>query len=303
MTTSNENPSLFRRASQRRRASGARGILPVLVPALFLCASMWVVAGALWAHDLFLKPEAFFVAPHSQVRVWVLNGTFTTSEAAVDRDRLRDLSVVSALGITHPDATTWDRGDKRSSWHVDVADSGTYAIAASVRPRILRLDGKAFNQYLEEDGIADILALRRQRGELGSPARERYSKHVKALVLVGNKRNASEDTAFRVPLRYPAELVPLDNPYAMRPGQSLRVRALVDAKPVPGLLVLAGGHTATGEKFVEMKARTDSQGIARVALRQGGVWYVKFVSMRRMMSAADSVDYESKWATLTFAVR
>ena len=83
----------------------------------------------------------------------------------------------------------------------------------------------------------------------------------------------------------------------------LRVRALVDAKPVAGLLVLAGGHSPSGEKFSEVIARTDSQGIARVALRRSGVWYVKFVNMRPMSAEADSVDYESKWATLTFAVQ
>ena len=293
----------FRQASHLRRLPRTRAVSRALIPLLLSALAMWVVGRELSAHDLFLKPEAFFVAPHSRVRVWVLNGTFVTSEGAVDRDRLRDLSVVNTLGVRHADTTSWDRGDKTSSWQVDVADSGTYAIAASVRPRILRLEGKAFNQYLEEDGIPDILALRRRRGEMSSPARERYSKHVKALVLVGGRRNASEDTAFRVPLEYPAELVPLDNPYAMHPGQHLRVRALVDAKPVPGLLVLAGGHSATGEKFSEVRARTDSQGIARVALRRRGVWYVKFVSMRPIDAGADSVDYESKWATLTFAVR
>lgn len=293
----------FRQASHPRRVHRTHVVARVLIPVLLSGAAMWVMARELLAHDLFLKPEAFFVAPHSQLRVRVLNGTFVTSEGAVDRDRLRDLSVVNTLGVRHPDTTSWERGDKTSSWHVDVADSGTYAIAASVRPRILRLEGKAFNQYLEEDGIPDILALRRQRGEMSSPARERYSKHVKALVLVGGIRDASRDTAYRVPLGYPAELVPLDNPYAMRPGQSLRVRGLVDAKPVAGLLVLAGGHSATGVKFSEVRARTDSQGIARVALRQPGVWYVKFVSMRPISGGADSVDYESKWATLTFAVR
>ena len=264
---------------------------------------MWVLTNELWSHDLFLKPAAFFVAPHSQLRVWVLNGTFTSSEAPVDRDRLRDLTVANAAGVIHPDTATWERADKKSSWRVDVADSGTYAIGASVRPRILRLEGKAFNQYLKEDGIPDILALRRRGGEMNNPARERYSKHVKALVLVGGKRSASEDTAFRVQLGYPAELVPLDNPYAMSRGQTLRVRALVDAKPVAGQLVLAGGHSASGEKFSELRVRTDSQGVARLALRRTGVWYVKFVNMRDVSAGADSVDYESKWATLSFALR
>ena len=44
--------------------------------------------------------------------------------------------------------------------------------------------------------------------------------------------------------------------------------------------------------------------IARVALRNRGIWYVKFINMRAISAAAgDSVDYESKWATMTFAVR
>lgn len=50
--------------------------------------------------------------------------------------------------------------------------------------------------------------------------------------------------------------------------------------------------------------RTDDRGVARVALRLPGVWYVKFILMRSVPDAAkDSVNYESKWATLTFAVR
>jgi len=44
--------------------------------------------------------------------------------------------------------------------------------------------------------------------------------------------------------------------------------------------------------------------VARVTLASTGVWYVKFIRMRRVSSsAADSVDYESKWAPLTFALR
>jgi hypothetical protein len=31
------------------------------------------------------------------------------------------------------------------------------------------------------------------------------------------------------------------------------------------------------------------------------VWYVKFIHMARVRE--DSVDYESKWATMTFEVR
>jgi uncharacterized GH25 family protein len=90
----------------------------------------------------------------------------------------------------------------------------------------------------------------------------------------------------------------------MRRGATLRVRALVDGKPVENQAVLSGGHSPAGKRFREATVRTDKNGVARIALRSRGVWYVKFISMRPVSTVAgDSVDYESKWATMTFAVR
>ena len=255
---------------------------------------------SLEAHDLFLKPNDFFVAAHTSLPVRVLNGSFTTSEAGVTRARLRDLSIAGPSGVAHPDTSTWSASEKESAWHVDVGEAGTYVLGASVFPRSLELTGKAFNAYLAEDGLPDVLAERRVKKELDRATRERYSKHVKSIVQVGDVRSGNTG----VTLGYPAELVPLDNPYALRPGGVLRVRALVDGRPVPNQVVLAGGHTANGTLIKQLTMRTDGDGLARVALRTSGTWYVKFVNMRRIAAGArDSVDYESKWATLTFAVR
>jgi len=41
--------------------------------------------------------------------------------------------------------------------------------------------------------------------------------------------------------------------------------------------------------------------VVQVRLRSPGLWYVKFISMKPVRN--DSVDYESKWATITFEVR
>ena len=148
--------------------------------------------------------------------------------------------------------------------------------------------------------MPDVLADRRSRGEMARPARERYSKHVKTLIQVGNQRSDRID----VPLGYAAELVPLANPYRLGPDGVLSVRALIDGKPMANQVVLSGGRSARGQAIPEQSVRTDGNGVARIKLRGSGVWYVKFIRMRRIDPAAgDSVDYESKWATLTFAVR
>jgi uncharacterized GH25 family protein len=255
-------------------------------------------AGSLAAHDLFLRPQSFFVSPGATITVRVLNGTFAKSENAVAKDRVRDIAVVTPAGLTRLDTAVWeDRGDT-SVLTVRAGESGTYVIGASVRPNELRLEAKDFNAYLASDGVPDVLEARRRNSELDRPARERYSKHVKAVVQVGDRRTGGYETA----LGYPAELIPLDNPYALRPGATLRVRAVVEGTPVANQFVISGGRTASGARIAQRSVRTDSAGVARVRIRSRGTWYVKFIHMERA-SSDTTIDYESKWATLTFGVR
>lgn len=264
----------------------------------FITAALLLMISAtlLLAHDLFLKLDSYFVPPNTAVRVAVLNGTFSSSEGPVAPDRLLDLSVVGP---------TQRRGIPRQSWKpagdttwltLQTGATGTYVIGASLSPRQIALSGEDFNSYLKEDGIPDVLNARTLNGELGKAVRERYHKHVKAVLQVGDTRTE----AFGTVLGYPAEIVPLGNPYATRIGDTLAVRALVDGKAVVNQLVIAGGER-DGQKIEETRTRSDSTGVARFALSGAGKWYIKFIHM--VPVTGDSVSYESKWATLTFQIR
>lgn len=260
----------------------------VLISALLLFAT----AGSLGAHDLFLKLDSYFVVPGATLVVRVLNGSFSSSEGAVAKDRVRDIAVVTPNRVMRLDTAAWAARGDTSILTVRAGESGTYVIGASLRPRELRLEAKDFNDYLAHDGVPDVLAARRSAKELDRPARERYSKHVKALVQVGDRRS----DGYQIALGYPAELIPLDNPYALRPGGMFRVRAIVDGEPVANQLVIVGGRRT------ETSMRTDSTGMARIRIGTRGSWYVKFIHMRPAESDS-TIDYESKWATLTFGVR
>ena len=257
------------------------------------------------AHDLFLKPRDFVVRPGAEVQLRVLNGSFTSSEASVARNRLRDLTVAGPGGIAHPDRSSWSDSAKESHWRVTLREAGTHVLGASLDPKTIRLGGTDFNGYLREEGLPDILAARKAARQLGDSAHERYAKHVKALVRVqpsGAASGASADTAYRIVLGYPAELIPLDDPYVLRQGGTLRVRAMADGRPLTGQVVQAGGRTTSGARIPQREVTTDSAGIARFRLATRGTWYVKFIHMRQVpASERDSVTHESKWATLTFA--
>ncbi len=256
------------------------------------------VAGTLAAHDLFIKPASFFLAPNTSSQAYIVNGTFTRSENAVAYDRVRDLSVVGPPGHAHPDAAVWSATGDTSVLRFTTGAAGTYVLGASTLPRTLKLEGKDFNAYLKSDGVPDVLAARTKDGELGKPARERYHKHVKTLVQVGDTRSEHYETA----LGYPAELVPVDNPYALKRGATLRLKALVDGQPVANQYIVTGGRTRAGGRLTSAGLRTDAEGIVRVPLTATGQWYVKFIHMTKA-SGDTAVDYESKWASLTFEVR
>jgi uncharacterized GH25 family protein len=269
--------------------------LAVLIVALLLIAS------TLSAHDLFLRLDSFFVRPESVVVLKVLNGTFSKSENAITRDRLRDISVVGPTGRARIDTTSWESKGDTSRLSVHVGGSGTYLVGASTAPREITLAAKDFNAYLADDGIPDVLAARKRDGELAKKATERYSKHVKALLQAGDTRSGGFDTI----LGYPAELVPLNNPYAASAGGWMRVRALVEGKPVANQLVVSGGRAPRGGRLAERRMRTDADGVARIRISDRGQWYVKFIHMERYkgLRGSSSPDYESKWATLTFEIK
>ncbi|HWW74512.1 MAG TPA: DUF4198 domain-containing protein [Pyrinomonadaceae bacterium] len=262
---------------------------------------MFTLCGCLFAsvaaHDLFLKLDTFFLRPHSKATVSLMNGTFRESEGAVARERLRDVIVVSPSGqVARPPDGAWRDDGATTRLDLETGGEGTYVLAVSTVPREIDLKAKDFNEYLEHDGLPDVLAARRKAGELDKGARERYSKHVKAVLQVGEARTET----YAKPLGYPAEITPRQNPYSLRAGRTLEVLCTLAGKPVANQYVLSGFDDGA-RLSREVGARTDARGVARVKLTGAGRWYVKMIHMSP--SAEPGLDYESKWATLTFEVR
>jgi uncharacterized GH25 family protein len=166
---------------------------------------------------------------------------------------------------------------------------------------MIELTAEEFNEYLRHDGVLDVLEARRSSGMADQPAAERYSKHVKTILQVGE---TATDT-FGHRLAYPIEIVPMANPASLAAGATLEFLVLAEGEPVAKQLVYASyegyhGHDDTGAHREAATLRTDDQGMAQVELTRSGRWYLRLI---RMLPSDDGgVDYESNWATLTFEV-
>ena len=264
------------------------------------------------AHTMFLKLESFFLEPNSTNVVALLNGDFDLSENVITRDRMLDVSIVGPDGTVHPPTSAW-RDTAMFHWHADSVDTalltfdtgspGTYQIGVSTAPTVFTLTAQEFNDYLVHDGVVDAIAEREAAGKTNDEATERYSKHVKAIVQVGDARSGE----WSGELGYPVEFIPLQNPYELSVGDELEVRFLRAGEPVADQIVYANHefnheHADTGGHVVAVTTRTDGDGVATIPLSGGGRWYIRSIHMVETTSEPD-VDYESNWATLTFQIR
>ncbi|MCM3902129.1 MAG: DUF4198 domain-containing protein [Pyrinomonadaceae bacterium] len=249
------------------------------------------------AHDLFMKLDSYFLAANTRASVRLLNGTFQKSDGLVARDRFRDISVYAPeLSGPISQSVTWRDEGKTTVMDVQTGGPGTYLAGVSTKPREIDLKAAEFNDYLQHDGIPDTLAGRKTNNELNKDVRERYSKHVRAVFQVGDK--LSDD--YKRQLNYPAEVIPQQNPYALKVGDTISVLCMVEGQPVPHQFVMAGWESSDGKLHL-LDARTNASGLATFRLAGAGKWYVKFIHMTPL--AQPDLNYESKWASLTFEIR
>lgn len=275
-------------------------------------AAALIAAGTIVsAHDLFLHPRGYLLAPRATVTIPVFNGTFTASENAVERSRLRDLSLWTPAGRQAIPATAWTDRDPRSSVRISVgAEPGTYAVGVEIAPRTIALEGAAFDAYLVEDRIDAVLERRKATGRLGRAARESYAKAAKTLLAVTDASGhlvpppaAAPPSPARQVFGHAAEIVPGIDPYTLGVGGMLPVRCLLGGKPLAGWTIVAGGTIGTSDVPIPAQAlTTDREGHATVRLTHDGHWFIRFVHMREA-TPGEGVDYVSRWATLTFGVQ
>jgi uncharacterized GH25 family protein len=251
------------------------------------------LAGPAAAHDLWLLAEPSSVAAGASLQLQAATGMrFPESLSAVTPDRLENFWVLDAAGGRHQVSGARAEG-KLLRADVRLDAPGVALAALAIKPRTLELSASDFNDYLEHDGLPQILERRRARGEIDESARESYAKYAKAILTVGE--GGSRDLATR-PAGLRIEIVPLRDPGVVGAGEELPVQVLFEGRPLGGVYVyaLAAGAEGYGEGH-----RTDEDGRTTVPLPAGGLMSLHCIHMRPHADAAEA-DWESFFATVTF---
>ncbi len=275
-----------------RRAAPGSLVRPVR-GALFL---LLFVSAPGFAHDLWILPGKYRLGVDEVTRVFVNNGdVFPESLTLLGEHRLTEvLSVTSSDKVP---ITDFRVDGKSLTFDFRSASPGAHVIALGTRPRTVRMNGEDFEDYLAEEGLSEAAAIRKELGQTGAPAVERYTKWAKAVVDVGDEPATEGDWALTV--GQTLEIVPLSHPNRVHPGGSLKLRVLLEGEPLSGVRLV--GSRASGPAR-EIVCSTDESGVADVTVTAPGRWYVRAIHMVRIEGDPE-VSWESRWATLSFEVQ
>ncbi len=291
--------------SRSRSSSGdAHSVVLPMTPRALILPTLLFVQLALAAdpgraHEYWLAPSTFRAGAGDTVSVGALAGEgFVGERKPYSPGRAVRLLVRAGREL---DLKPVARGGDTTWAHFAPADRGGLLFAYESDFATITLDAATFERYLAAEGLVGPLAARRARGEAG-PGRERYRRCAKSWLAGADSRRATR------PLGLPCEILPLSAPGA---DPRLRVRVLFEGEPLVGALLNAWRQpfAADGRPLdsarrdtvgVAWRGRTDRHGEAVVPVEDAGEWLLGVVHMIPSRDPA-AADWESSWASLTFA--
>lgn len=264
--------------------------LGLLISCLFLVVAAIVMRSSpAFAHDMWIEPTTFSPEPGQLVGVRLRVGQDLLGDPLPrDASLLNQFIFEDAAG--RKPIVGQDGGDPAG--FLRVAAPGLLVLGYQSNPSTVELTADKFNQYLKEEGLNAVAALRARRNETGASAHDLFSRCAKSLVLAGSPSEAQSDR----PLGFTLELVAERNPYALRADEDLPVLLAYKDRPLADTLVVAMNRLNPAEKRT---ARTDNDGRVRFKLHPGGMWLIKAVHMVPAASGSHAA-WASFWASLTF---
>jgi len=252
-----------------------------------------VIASIVQAHEFWLQPKKFKYAVGEEIMLDFMVGENYTGEYwNMNKHKVEKL-VLYRLNA-EKDLAKEVKLSQGNNLGFIADKEGTYLFALQSNPAYIELEGEKFNDYLKEDGLDYILDERTKSGNLNKKSTEFYTRFAKLLVQTGNKA----DDTYKKKLGLQYEIIPDQNPYALKVGDHLQCRVLFEGKPAAHALVKVWNKVNT-TTFLQ-NIYTESDGTMRFPLSASGPWMVSSVKM--IHSEKEGAEYHSLWASLIFGI-
>lgn len=254
------------------------------------------LVGSVFGHDMWLAPDRFVISKGDTLTVRMLIGH--------DLEPLTESELLRTMTPTFDLITV----DTTINLLAGLPDMRTKPAVLPVLRRRLDFEGlglvtmehgfiytefetAGFRSYLQEEGFED--AFGPQLGQ-DSVQSERYARMFKSLIQVGD---VSEGDLHKRIVGQTNEILLIQNPYLLDPGDTLDIQLLFESTPLANRQVTALRKNSLGQISIS-KAATNENGMAAFKLDESGFWLIQTIQMRP--SPEPYTDWESFWSSYSF---
>ncbi len=249
------------------------------------------------AHEFWLEAPAYQVQPGAEITTDIKNGQLfegTTLAYFPNRTERFDLTFE---GKTLPIAGRM--GDSPALQMKAPARDGLLIVAHEATASSLTYkDWETFVGFTEHKDFKTAIADHRAAGYPEDSVRERYTRHSKALIAIGDGRGSDQELGLET------ELTALTNPYDADFNDMMEVALTYEGAPRKDIQIEV--YEKTPEKVVTVTVyRSDDMGLLTFPVTPGMTYLVDSVVLRPAPDVGEtetSPQWESLWASLTFAV-
>lgn len=167
---------------------------------------------------------------------------------------------------------------------------GANIVTAATRPGFYTMyykEGRLHHKIASMEGLEDVLLSLY------------YENYAKALINVGDTGAES----YSKPVGHNIEIIPMENPYLKKTGDTLKIKVLHDGKPASYCNVSATYVGFSSKEDYAFSNKTSSDGTSTIRLLAPGQWVVRAVVRKPAKESLRKDCIEEKYsATLTFGV-
>ena len=265
-----------------------------MVKRLTALVILCVISSLVSAHEFWLEPDKFYFKSGETARVSFRVGEGFIGEAwKVNPDR------IARIGH-HADGKVRDlmhlvKDSVDETFSVSLAEEGTHLLVLESNAAFIKLDGGKFTEYLQEDGLDEILYARETAGISRDSATELYSRHTKLILQSGTVA----DDDFKKNLNLPIEIIPEKNPADLKKGDPISFKILYEGKPLFGAKVKVWNKY--NHRISVQNIFSQQDGRIETHVSNPGAWMVSVIKM--VPSKDPKAKYRSYWSSLVFGIR
>ncbi len=266
------------------------------IAALSLSALISMISLPVQAHEFWIEPLDYLIAPQATLEGNLVNGQeFEGARVAYFPDRIAAFQYFSN-GVS---AAVEGRIGQSPALEMPPLGDGLHVVGYVAQPATLNYaEWEKFQRFIDHKDLGDIRPLHDARGLPEADFFEVYSRYSKTLIGVGAAAGADFRTGMET------ELVALANPYTDDVSAGMPVRLFYQNTVRANEQVELFEKAADGTVTITLH-RTNTDGVAMLPVRAGYSYMADAVVLREPsdgLAEASGAVWETLWANLTWAV-